>query len=99
MPEYRAFIVGPDGHLSGFEEMVCDDDSKAIERAERLVDGHDVELWNGARVELTMPQRSRSVTDSSRRSIAVERCYAHHRAPRAGGIVSDGGTTMADQAT
>jgi hypothetical protein len=32
MPEYRAFIVGPDGHFSGFEEMVCDcdDDSKAI---------------------------------------------------------------------
>jgi len=58
MPEYRAFIVGPDGHFSGFEEMVCDDDSKAIERAERLVDGHDVELWNGARPKLTMPQRS-----------------------------------------
>ena len=57
MPEYRAFIVGPDGHFSGFEEMVCDDDSKAIERAERLVDGHDVELWNGARLKLTVPQR------------------------------------------
>jgi hypothetical protein len=25
MPEYRAFIVGPDGHFSGFDEMVCDD--------------------------------------------------------------------------
>jgi hypothetical protein len=58
MPEYRAFIFGPDGHFSGFEEMVCDDDSKAIERAERLVDSHDVELWNGARMKLTMPQRS-----------------------------------------
>ena len=31
------------------------DDSKAIERAETLVDGHDVELWNGARLKLTMP--------------------------------------------
>ena len=50
MPEYRAFIVGLDGHFSGFEEMFCDDDGKAIERAERPVDGHDVELWNGARL-------------------------------------------------
>jgi hypothetical protein len=58
MPEYRAFTVGPDGHFSGCEEMVCDYDSKAIGRAERLVDGHDVELWNGARLKLTMPQRS-----------------------------------------
>ena len=52
MPEYRAFTVGPDGHFSGCEEMVCDYDSKAIGRAERLVDGHDVELWQmGRKIE------------------------------------------------
>jgi hypothetical protein len=36
--------VSGDGHLSGFEQLVCVDDSEAIERAKRLVDGHDVEL-------------------------------------------------------
>jgi hypothetical protein len=50
MPEYRAFLVGEDGHFTGFEEMVCDDDAAALERAGQLVDGHDVELWNGARL-------------------------------------------------
>ena len=50
MPEYRAYFVGGDGHFFNFEEMVCDDDAIAIERVERLVDGHDVELWNGARL-------------------------------------------------
>lgn len=44
MPEYRAYFVGGDGHFTGFEEMVCDDDAAALERARQLVDGHDVEL-------------------------------------------------------
>lgn len=53
MPEYRAFLVGRDGHVTGFEEMVCDDDAQAVKNAERLVDGHDVELWNGPRLHRT----------------------------------------------
>jgi hypothetical protein len=28
---------------------ICDDDEAAKERAKLLVDGHDVELWDGAR--------------------------------------------------
>jgi hypothetical protein len=43
MPEYRAYVVGLDGHFTDFEGMVCEDDAKAIEKARRLVDGHDVE--------------------------------------------------------
>jgi hypothetical protein len=58
MPEYRAFIVGPDGYFSGSKRWSAAMTQKAIERAERLVEGHDVELWNGARPKLTMPQRS-----------------------------------------
>ena len=49
MSEYRAYTVGLDGHFTGFEGMTCEDDAKAIENAKRLVDGPDVELWNGAR--------------------------------------------------
>jgi hypothetical protein len=47
MAEYRAYIVGHDGHFIGFEPLVCGDDAEAIERAKRLVDGHDIELWSG----------------------------------------------------
>jgi len=48
--EYRAYVVGEDGHFVGCEAIVCGDDVEAAERAKRLVDGHDVELWAGARL-------------------------------------------------
>jgi hypothetical protein len=44
--EYRAFMVGPDGHFSGFESMFCTDNAEAIEKAKHMVDGHDIELWS-----------------------------------------------------
>jgi hypothetical protein len=40
---------GMDGHFIGYEPMVCADDAEAIEKATRLVDGHEVELWSGQR--------------------------------------------------
>ena len=73
MPEYRAFLVGSDGHFSGFEEMVCDDDAKAIEKAERLVDGHDVELWNGARLVVLLQHTSNEIRAFDRQIDESER--------------------------
>jgi hypothetical protein len=49
MPEYRAYIVGDDGHSIGFEPLICRDDKQAFAKAQRLVDGHDAELWSGGR--------------------------------------------------
>jgi hypothetical protein len=49
MAEYRAYTVGGDGHFIGFEPLVCRNDAEAIERARRLIDGHAIELWSGAR--------------------------------------------------
>jgi hypothetical protein len=43
--EYRAYIVGEDGHFASYRAFVCTDDSEAITMAKQLVDGHDVELW------------------------------------------------------
>ena len=45
MQEYRAFIMGPDGHVQGRVDLRCNDESEAIGLARQLVDGHDVELW------------------------------------------------------
>jgi len=45
MPEYRAYIIGEDGHFYEAVPLVCADDAEAIEKTEKLVDGHDVELW------------------------------------------------------
>jgi hypothetical protein len=49
MREYRAYIVGLDGHFIGFKPLVCTDDFEATAKAKRLVDGHDIELWSGDR--------------------------------------------------
>ena len=49
MNEYRAYIVGEDGHFASYRAFVSTDDSDAITWAKRLVDGHDVELWSGER--------------------------------------------------
>jgi hypothetical protein len=49
MAEYRAYLIGIDGHFLRAVELVCPDDEIAKEYAKRLVDGHDVELWQGER--------------------------------------------------
>ena len=49
MTEYRAYIVGADGHFASCRAFSCADDSEAIIWAKQLVDGHDVELWSGER--------------------------------------------------
>jgi hypothetical protein len=59
MAEYRAYIVGVDGHFIDFEPLICDDDDGAIEKAKRLVDGHDVELWRGERLVILLTSASK----------------------------------------
>jgi hypothetical protein len=46
MKDYRAYILGPDGHVQARVDLIyADDENAAKEQAKRLVDGHDVELW------------------------------------------------------
>ena len=47
MPEYRAYIVGEDGHFIGYEPLVCANDNEAIETAKCLSNSGPVELWSG----------------------------------------------------
>jgi hypothetical protein len=47
--EYRAYIVGPDGHIQRRIDLLCADDDAAKERAKALVDGHAIELWQESR--------------------------------------------------
>ncbi len=49
MPEYRAYILGSDGHIQLRLELDCVDEPTASERAKQLVNGQVVELWEGAR--------------------------------------------------
>jgi hypothetical protein len=55
MQEYRAYLIGRDGHLVHRVDMLCADDDAAKERAQLLVDIHTVELWQGDRLVATLP--------------------------------------------
>jgi hypothetical protein len=59
MPDYRAFLIGPDGHV--FHSVVVQepDDAAAIAAARPLADEHDVELWHEARKVAKFEQEKR----------------------------------------
>jgi hypothetical protein len=63
MAEYRAYTIGNDGHIIGYEPLVCADDAEAIERDKRLVVGNDIELWSGDRFVIRLNQPSKIVPD------------------------------------
>ena len=53
MGEYRAYILGVDGHRFVWaDQFVCDqpNDNTAIEAARSLSDKHDIEVWTGSRL-------------------------------------------------
>jgi hypothetical protein len=45
MQGYRAYLIGPDGHVQKRVDLHCQDEAEAVSQAKQLVDGHDVELW------------------------------------------------------
>jgi hypothetical protein len=51
MPEYRFYFIKHDGHIDrpplGYE---APDDHMALVKAKQLVDGHDIEIWEGPRL-------------------------------------------------
>jgi len=49
MGEYRAYILDEDGHVSTAVGFVCPDDQAVKKYARQLVDGHEVEHWQGDR--------------------------------------------------
>jgi hypothetical protein len=64
MAEYRAYIIGSDGHFRDAIVMNCDSDEAARQRADSLAKAEavDVELW----------QRARKVATSKRQSVTHE---------------------------
>ena len=45
MQGYRAYTLDKDGHIRDRVEFFCTNEEEAKERAKRLVNGLDVELW------------------------------------------------------
>jgi hypothetical protein len=45
LADYRAYLIGDDGHFYDAFPLICADDAEAIEMAKKLVIDRDVELW------------------------------------------------------
>jgi hypothetical protein len=72
MPEYRAYMVGADGHFIGYEPLICADDGEAVEKAKPFAKKHPVELWSGPRLVRSIPkQLARAVTHEIREGCMV----------------------------
>ena len=58
MGEYRAYVIGADGHIELRVDLAVPDETIARERAKQLVNGHAVELWQGAtKIERFEPEQ------------------------------------------
>jgi hypothetical protein len=51
MPHYRIYFVQQSGRISGQPIIIeCDGDKEVIEKARKMLDGRDIEIWDRARV-------------------------------------------------
>lgn len=61
MTVYRAYIMGLHDRSIGVVQLDCRDDESAIKSARRLVDSHDVELWQTDRPVARFDARSKQI--------------------------------------
>jgi hypothetical protein len=54
MPDYRVYVLNPDNSFKSVRTMSCDSDDIAIDEATKLLDGHDLELWDQGRKVATL---------------------------------------------
>jgi hypothetical protein len=55
IPEYRIYSVSRDGDIVAAKELMAANDEIAISAAKLLLDGLDIEVWEGARVVTRVP--------------------------------------------
>ena len=63
MSDYRAYLMGHDGHIVERFDLVCMDEGLARDKAEKLALQCDVELWQLARRIEVYPRRSVRLSD------------------------------------
>jgi hypothetical protein len=68
MTEYRAYLIGRDGHIQGYEPLSCADDAAAVAAAKPLIGSHGVEIWQGARRVVTLEASQHQPIKSVRRT-------------------------------
>ena len=59
MPAYRLYPMSRDSHIAGPPTVIdCADDQEAAQAAERLADGHALEVWDSARFVVRINSRT-----------------------------------------
>jgi hypothetical protein len=71
MRDYRAYIMGPDGHIKDRIEFWSKDDETAKKQAEQCVDGHDIELWHQDKKIADLKTSSKTASDEADSSTAA----------------------------
>lgn len=67
MPEYRAYLIKDAQFAAAPTIIEADADDVAIEQAKRLIDGHDVQLWQGTRFVVGL--RSKAEKEAPKHSL------------------------------
>ena len=63
MADYRVYLVGADARFCDVVPLVCADDAEAIEKAQVLAVGNDVELWQLDRKVAVFEGRNKNTMD------------------------------------
>ena len=51
MPDYRIYLITQDNHIASAPiRIVCDNDLAAVQQSHKLLDGNDIQLWQGRRL-------------------------------------------------
>ena len=61
MSKYRAYIIGSDGEFQNSIPLECADDEVACKKAEQMVGGHHIELWQYTRKIATFDHKPRPI--------------------------------------
>ncbi len=60
MPRYRAYLIDKSGRISGPAAVLeCTNDQDVTQKAASLVDGHDIEVWDGPRFVIALKSKNR----------------------------------------
>ena len=58
MIEYRAYVIGSDGHIVSATGLVCENDEAAIAEARTFLLDQTIEIWSGDRFVIRLdPER------------------------------------------
>jgi hypothetical protein len=58
LPIYRAYLFDKEDCVSSVHVVQAEDDRGAVDEAEELADGNDVEIWNGIRLVVRLANKS-----------------------------------------